>query len=99
MPCRAGAREAVMGEEGDVFPCELMFNRGIGNVREWGYDLPGLMRGDAARQFIAWRRRERCVCTHECNTRTMLLLRPATLARILLRTARGKSACAGEGFC
>lgn len=83
-PCRAGERELVLAEDGEVFPCELMFNRSLGNVRAFGYDLHALRHGARTREFLAWRRAQRCFCTHECNTRTMLLLRPSTWARVLL---------------
>lgn len=86
--CHAGEREAVLAEDGRVFPCELMFDRPLGNVRECGYDLPRLLRGAAAREFVAWRRDRKCFCTHECNTRTILLLRRPSLLRALLLGGR-----------
>lgn len=86
--CHAGGREAVLGEDGAVYPCELMFDRPLGNVRDFDYDLPRLLRAPAAREFVAWRRGQRCVCAHECNTRTILLLRPTVLLRTLLPGGR-----------
>jgi len=83
LPCKAGERECVLAEDGEVYPCELMFNRSLGNVRDAGYHLPALLRGERARAFIRWRDESRCFCTHECNTRTLLLLRPSTLLRAL----------------
>lgn len=82
-PCRAGERELVLAEDGEVFPCELMLGRSLGNVRDAGYDLMSILRGVKARAFLGWSRENRCFCTHECNARTMLLLSPSTLARIL----------------
>lgn len=81
IPCKAGEREIVLAEGGEVFPCELMFNRSLGNVRDCGYNLMTLLRGERARDFLEWRRARKCFCTHECNTRTLLLLRPSTLLR------------------
>jgi MoaA/NifB/PqqE/SkfB family radical SAM enzyme len=84
LPCRAGERECVLAEDGEVFPCELMFNCSLGNVRGFEYDLMRLLAGERARAFIGWRNEHRCFCTHECNTRTLLLLHPSTLLRSLL---------------
>lgn len=81
--CHAAEREAVLAEDGRVFPCELMFDRPLGNVRDFDYDLTRLLRGAVAREFVAWRRDEKCYCTHECNTRTLLLLHAPTLLRAL----------------
>ena len=83
MDCHAGDREAVLAEDGRVFPCELMFDRPLGNVRDFDCDLTRLLRGAAAREFVAWRRDKKCCCTHECNTRTLLLLHRPSLLRAL----------------
>jgi len=83
IPCTAGEREVVLAEGGEVFPCELMFNRSLGNVRNFGYDMKALLRGERARAFLEWRRGRECFCTHECTTRTLLLLRPSTLLRAI----------------
>jgi len=82
-PCLGGEREVVLSEDGEVFPCELMFNRSLGNVRDFGFNLKRLLDSPRTREFVAWRREKRCVCTHECNTRTLLLLRPSVLLRML----------------
>jgi MoaA/NifB/PqqE/SkfB family radical SAM enzyme len=83
MDCHAGEREAVLAEDGRVFPCELMFDRPLGNVRDFDCDLTRLLRGAAAREFVAWRCDKKCFCTHECNTRTLLLLHRPSLLRAL----------------
>lgn len=86
--CHAGTREAVLAEDGRVFPCELMFDRPLGNVRDFALDLPRLLRGEAAGEFVAWRRGRRCFCTHECTTRTILLLHAPSVVRALLMGGR-----------
>lgn len=70
--CLAGEREYVMSETGDVFGCELIGDK-LGNIRESGYDFPAIRDGPAAQAFAAAKRARECRCTHECNTRTMLL--------------------------
>jgi MoaA/NifB/PqqE/SkfB family radical SAM enzyme len=70
--CLAGEREYVMSETGDVYGCELIADR-LGNVRESGYDFTRIRDGEAAGAFVAAKRARQCRCTHECNTRTMLL--------------------------
>ncbi len=41
MLCEALSSSAVLGPQGDVYPC-IIFDRSIGNVREAGYDLERL---------------------------------------------------------
>ena len=71
-PCLAAEREYVISETGDLYGCELIGDK-LGNVRESGYDFARIRDGDAAAAFIAEKTAKQCRCTHECNTRTMLL--------------------------
>ena len=70
--CLAGEREYVMSETGDIHGCELIADK-LGNVRESGYDFARIRDGEPARAFAEAKRARQCHCTHECNTRTMLL--------------------------
>jgi MoaA/NifB/PqqE/SkfB family radical SAM enzyme len=70
--CLAGEREFVLSEDGFVYGCELL-DTPLGNVREAGYDFDKIRGSAAARAFDAQKRAILCKCTHECNTRTMLL--------------------------
>jgi len=69
--CLAGEREYVLTEDGNVHACELVGTL-LGNVRAAGFDFARIRAGEAARDFVSWKRGTFCRCTHECNTRTML---------------------------
>jgi radical SAM protein with 4Fe4S-binding SPASM domain len=71
-PCLAGEREYVVSETGDVYGCELIGDR-LGNVRDAGYDFGKIRDSEAAKRFADAKRERLCRCTHECNTRTLLL--------------------------
>jgi MoaA/NifB/PqqE/SkfB family radical SAM enzyme len=70
--CLAGEREFVLSEDGVVYGCELIGDP-LGNVRDFDYDFRKLRAGPAVAAFDAKKRAALCRCTHECNTRTMLL--------------------------
>jgi radical SAM protein with 4Fe4S-binding SPASM domain len=70
--CLAGEREYVLSEDGFVYGCELI-DKPLGNVRDAGYDFAKIREGQGAREFNDFKRSTLCKCTHECNTRTMLL--------------------------
>lgn len=70
--CLAGEREYVMSETGDIYGCELIGDK-LGNVRAAGYEFAKIRDSAAAELFAASKRARLCKCTHECNTRTMLL--------------------------
>ncbi len=87
VPCYAGRLNLVLGETGEVFPCET-FDRSLGNVRDYGYDLHRMLRAPAAgsaRRSIAG---GGCHCTHECYFMTNIFFNPRlypALAREYLR--------------
>ena len=70
--CLAGEREYILSEDGFVYGCELI-GKPLGNVREADLDFSKIREGEAAREFVDEKHRILCRCTHECNTRTMLL--------------------------
>ncbi|MCB9913572.1 MAG: radical SAM protein [Planctomycetes bacterium] len=64
-PCSAGSLSAVVFEDGDVRPCEVL-DASLGNLREVDWDLGRLWRAPRAEEL---RRRivaTRCACTWEC---------------------------------
>lgn len=70
--CLAGEREFVLSEDGIVYGCELI-GLPIGNVRDAGYDFARLRSGPGAAAFVRSKIDRLCHCSHECNTRTMIL--------------------------
>lgn len=82
VPCHAGALSAVISEEGDVYACEMLDTK-LGNLREAGYDMGKLWRGERAGTMRQWIRDTKCFCTHECNLSINLLFNPAVYPRIV----------------
>ncbi len=84
LPCYAGRLNLVLGERGDVYPCEMLPWK-LGNVRESGYDLKAIISGEEARKC---RRAiadglEACDrCTNECYLITNILFNPRELFRV-----------------
>jgi MoaA/NifB/PqqE/SkfB family radical SAM enzyme len=84
--CLAGEREFVLSEDGVVYGCELIGDP-LGNVRDFDYDFRKLRAGPSVAAFDAKKRAALCKCTHECNTRTMLLFDPANALPVLAAMA------------
>ncbi len=76
IPCYAGRLNLVLRESGDLHPCEGRWDRSFGNVREAGYDLPGMLRSERAGRILGELQRGGCYCTHECNFLTNILFNP-----------------------
>ena len=73
----------AMFANGDVYPCELLIDRKIGNVRDAGYDFKKIWfsdEADASRRFI---RETKCFCTYECFLTINILFNPRMMPAVL----------------
>jgi len=84
--CLAGEREFVLSEDGVVYGCELIGDP-LGNVRDFDYDFRKLRAAPAVAAFATKKHATLCKCTHECNTRTMLLFDRANALPVLAAIA------------
>jgi MoaA/NifB/PqqE/SkfB family radical SAM enzyme len=75
IPCYAGRLNLVLGETGEVYPCETR-SESFGNVRAHGYDLHAIARTAAARATLDSIGHGECHCTHECYFITNILFNP-----------------------
>jgi MoaA/NifB/PqqE/SkfB family radical SAM enzyme len=94
LPCYAGRITAVMTEEGDVFPCEILSDS-FGNVRDFDYDLMRVFRSEQADKVRAKIHNSRCYCSHECYFVTNILFNPmmcGQVAKQYLALTAGRSA-------
>ena len=75
IPCYAGHLNLVLGESGEVYPCEIL-SRGLGNLRDYGYDIRKLLVSDRAKAVLNGISDSHCYCTHECYLMTNILFNP-----------------------
>lgn len=76
--CQAGKRLIVVQDTGTVYPCETLEVPGmctaedppkdacLGNLHDFGYDLPKLLAAEKARNVVDWIQNNPCACTWEC---------------------------------
>lgn len=64
-PCVAGRKLLILGETGEVFPCEIL-KKGMGNVRDYGYDLKNLLSKHKNKELVKWINESKCKCSFEC---------------------------------
>ena len=83
IPCYAGRLDLVLSESGDLYPCEGRWDAPFGNVREAGYDVPGMLRSARARRVLGELARGGCHCTNECNFLVNILFNPMMHPRLL----------------
>jgi radical SAM protein with 4Fe4S-binding SPASM domain len=83
IPCFAGRLNLVLGETGDLYPCETFTNTFLfGNVRENGYNIGNMLKSERARDILTTIKKG-CYCTHECYMMTNILFNPTQYPALL----------------
>jgi len=80
--CYAGVLSAVIYEQGDVYPCELV-DKKMGNLRKFDYDFKKLWISKEAKEIKREIRESRCFCRHECNLPINIFFNPKSWGRFL----------------
>lgn len=96
LPCTAGQLSAVVFENGEVHPCEIL-GKSIGNLNAVDWDLGRLWREHAAAELRQSIRRERCACTWECAQADNVLFQPKLWPKLALEALRPRPAAAESG--
>lgn len=87
--CRTAARHLIsINEQGDVFPCELLPDRKLGNLRDYGYDLRKLLQNHTTGATRKWIIKSKCFCTWECAMNSNLLYDPKTYPKLALHAVK-----------
>jgi len=87
LPCTAGKLSAVVFENGEVRPCEML-DDSFGNLNDVNWDLAALWKSKAAEQVRDTIRETRCKCTWECAQADNVLFNARTWPQLIRRMAR-----------
>ena len=82
VPCVAGLRSIVLGEDGTLYPCELLQKR-YGNVRDCGYDPMALVNSEKGRAIRRGIVNKECYCTWEILIALSTLYCPRVYPRVV----------------
>lgn len=86
--CPAGALFGVIYSNGDVYPCEILDNKKIGNVRKYNLDFMKLWNNDAARAVKKFIKDTKCNCTYECAWSINIISNIQYIPKLLLGFVR-----------
>lgn len=75
-PCYALILSGVMNATGDIYPCEILENSRVGNIREVNYNLSNLWFSHQSEE-IRKRISQKCFCTYECALSVNTLFNPS----------------------
>ncbi|MEM7310068.1 MAG: radical SAM protein [Planctomycetota bacterium] len=88
LPCTAGSLSAVVFENGEVHPCEIL-GRSMGNLNDVDWDLTRLWEASEAEGIRDEIESTRCACTWECAQADNVLFNRRAWPRLLGRTLTG----------
>lgn len=81
LPCTAGSLSAVIFENGEVHPCEIL-GKSLGNLNSVEWDLGRLWEAAAADALRKEIKDTHCSCTWECAQADNVLFHPRNWARL-----------------
>jgi MoaA/NifB/PqqE/SkfB family radical SAM enzyme len=85
--CPAAAMFGVIGNDGTVYPCEIL-DRPLGNVQDYGMNLLQLWEGTAAESARTFIRDSKCNCTYECAWAINIISNPKYYPALILNAVR-----------
>lgn len=74
-PCYSMSLSCVLTEKGDLYPCELLANSKVGNIREINYDFSKIWYSPKSEE-IRRKIKNKCFCTYECALSVNTLFNP-----------------------
>jgi MoaA/NifB/PqqE/SkfB family radical SAM enzyme len=89
LPCRAGTLMGVMYEKGDIYPCELLNDKPLGNIKDFDYDFQKLWHSAENKACNTFIKESKCYCTHECFLRFNILYNPKFMIKSMVRNFFG----------
>ena len=65
-PCHAGSLFGVISASGSVFPCEILEDKKIGELRDFDMNFMKMWKGEKAKETKKFILDTKCNCTYEC---------------------------------
>ena len=65
-PCHAGSLFGIISASGSVYPCEILNDKKIGNLRDYKMNFKELWKNEINKKTKNWIIKSKCSCTYEC---------------------------------
>ncbi len=65
-PCHSGSLFGIITAKGDVYPCEILEDKLLGNLRNNNYDFIKIWKNDKTQDVKKFIKKTKCNCTYEC---------------------------------
>ena len=87
-PCAAGSLLGVIYANGDIYPCEILSDFKLGNLRDYDMNFIKLWNDKKAKDCRAFIKRTKCSCTFECAWTLNIISQFKFLSPLLVNTLR-----------
>ena len=84
--CHGGSKMIVMDDLGNIWPCELLMNKVMGNVRDFNYNIKKLLHSSQAKEITKFVNEKKCHCTWECAINAGIVFNPFYYPIVLYKT-------------
>ncbi len=88
--CSAGSLFGVIYANGDVYPCEVLENKKLGNLRDYNLNFKSLWENKNAKDFKSWVKETKCNCTFECAWSINVISDPQFIPELLYYSLKTK---------
>lgn len=90
--CYAGKKILLLTDIGDVYACEHLLNKKMGNIRDHEYDLNALLESSTARAIRSSIEKKECNCHWECAINTSNIFDVTNYPDLIFKTIKNIAA-------
>ena len=65
-PCHAGSLFGIITASGDVYPCEILSDKLLGNLRKFNMNFLSIWKNQQTKNTKEFIKKTNCNCTYEC---------------------------------
>jgi radical SAM protein with 4Fe4S-binding SPASM domain len=86
--CSAASLFGVIYANGDVYPCEILSDKDLGNLRDYDMDFMKLWKNKQTNECKEFIKRTKCNCTYECVWSVNTISNPQFIVPMLYNAVR-----------
>ena len=84
--CYQGQKSLVLNDIGNVFACEILEDKPLGNIRDFNYKIQDLLKHQKSQEIIDFIKAKKCACTWECAINTSQIFNASSWPALGIRS-------------
>lgn len=86
--CHSCEKFSVLDDQGELFPCEIMFDKSLGNLRDFDYSIEKILQDSSNQQIKTSIKNKECACTWDCAINLSWVYSPSNYLKVLKRSLK-----------